>query len=728
MDALKIKKVPKFGLLLWGLIFYLCFPQKTFSINLKVGETYTCDIGYVNNLQSCFWTISAPDVIEFVRTPGAYDTQVTVRALKGSSSPVVVQCKYYWLELDPMTGRYTYSRNTYKDWTFFVKEDKPQPQSVELNTYSFSLSPGESRSIGHRVIPSDADQTLTWSTNNGCVSVSSGYVTAKYEGTATVTARAVNGVYATCKVKVESLEPTGVSLSSPSPIKIGQTIKLTPSLTPSNASTTFSWNSSSPNIASVDGSGNVTGKSEGTTRITVRTANGLSDWCSVEVYKPVPSSISFSESNVRLLVGDSKTLTYSVNPSDAIYTVSWQSDAPQIVDVSDAGRITAKKEGSANVTVTTDNGKKASCRVTVPPQPKSIRVTPSEIELIIGRSAQLSYILSPSNAMARSITWSTSDYAVCSVSQDGLLTARKPGSAIITATTDNGCKSSCRLIVPEPLFQLFVWMQSGEKTGYLSTDKPQFRLEGEVIHFETTRLKIDIDKNDFDRFTLEQVLPEHPKAISLPEEMKIGLGRTGRLIYTLTPADAQTSVSWLNSDPEIASVTPSGVVRGLKVGTTTLRAQTSNGLRAACRIEVPEPHWKFYVWQRSGPIVGYELEEHPDVALGPEFFTLTTSGTRVRYPADDVIRFTLEDAAVNDPEVGISSIEMDTPEKSFHENNLSLTQLHPYASVRVFDAAGRLVRQATADAQGFLQLNLESLRAGVYIINSGHITFKIQKK
>ena len=92
---------------------------------MKVGDTETLDIGDVSHLQGCQWTISRPNDVVFVTTPQTYSTKVTIKAVNAfpATSPCVVQCKYYYLELDPTTGKYTYSRTGYKDWTIFVKED-----------------------------------------------------------------------------------------------------------------------------------------------------------------------------------------------------------------------------------------------------------------------------------------------------------------------------------------------------------------------------------------------------------------------------------------------------------------------------------------------------------------------------------------------------------------------------------------------------------------------------
>ena len=90
---------------------------------MKVGDIKTFDIGYIDHLKGCVWTISRPSNVSFVSTPGAYDTKVQVRATKEfSGDPCIVQCKYYWLEKDPIKGTYTYQRSSYKKWSIFINK------------------------------------------------------------------------------------------------------------------------------------------------------------------------------------------------------------------------------------------------------------------------------------------------------------------------------------------------------------------------------------------------------------------------------------------------------------------------------------------------------------------------------------------------------------------------------------------------------------------------------
>ena len=537
-----------------------------------------------------------------------------------------------------------------KSASCYVYVRDPGPTGIDVSPTSLTLDVGGGQWLSASVYPSSADQTVYWETGDRYVATvtSGGYVEATGPGDTYITASTVNGHVARCSVHVNPVEPTSISVSPQRmDVAIGETRSLTYSLLPSNASSTVTWSCTPQGIATVNSStGAVTGKAGGTATVTATTANSLSASCEVTVYKAQPTQIKLSKTTATMLVGDSERLTYSVEPSYAIYTVTWASTRDDVVQVSQTGQVTAVGSGTATVTVTTDNGKSSSCTVTVPPQPQAVVLSDESLSIIMGRTAKLTYTLQPANARARSVVWQSSNPQVCSVTQDGSLSALRPGEATITATTDNGCSASCSVTVPMPLYQLFVWHKNGEKDGYFSTDHPEFSLEGDAVRFRTDRLTIDIPRDDLDRFTLEQVLPEHPTAITMPHSLLVGYKRSARIPYALTPADAQTSLTWFNSTPDVATVSADGLVSALQPGETTLKVQTGNGLRAECMITVPVPRYRLVVWTADGGKTAYDFANKPEITISGTIFTVASQAKTLKYEATDIRKFTLEDASI----------------------------------------------------------------------------------
>ena len=169
------------------------------------------------------------------------------------------------------------------------------------------------------------------------------------------------------KVMVEGetiVKPTKITIPSTSSVTVGSSFYFVPTVTPANSTYTLTWQSSDNTIASVNQSGMLTGISVGSANITVTTDNGKTATCKVTVSGKPVTSVSI-KSSLSMEVGDSYTLTPSITPSDAVTSYTWSSDNSNVATVSQSGKVTAKSAGTANITVKTDNGKTATCKITV---------------------------------------------------------------------------------------------------------------------------------------------------------------------------------------------------------------------------------------------------------------------------------------------------------------------------------------------------------------------------
>ena len=266
----------------------------------------------------------------------------------------------------------------------FQSSGNVKVSGISLDRSSISVSIGSSEHLNASVKPENAqNKTVHWESSNPAVaSVSAGLVTAKSKGTAIITAMTDDGGYtATCTVTV-SQPVTGISLnqSSISIIK-GKTYQLSASIQPSGASNrNVTWSSSNSNIATVSSSGKVSAKAAGTATITVTTKDGSKTAkCTVTVKnEPIKvTGVSLNRSQITLFAGKSENLTAAVKPSNAANKgITWQSSNTNVATVDSSGRITARTEGTATITVkTNDNGKTAKCTVTVKPYNSNIKST-----------------------------------------------------------------------------------------------------------------------------------------------------------------------------------------------------------------------------------------------------------------------------------------------------------------------------------------------------------------
>ena len=176
---------------------------------------------------------------------------------------------------------------------------------------------------------------------------------------------------------------TGVKLNKSSlTLNKGKKATLTATVTPKlTVSTNVTWKSSNPSVATVNSKGVVTAKKPGTATITATTTRyNKKASCKVTVKSPV-TKVKLNQTKVTITKGKSTNLKATVSPSDASNKkVTWKSSNTAVASVTQAGKVTAKKAGTAKITVTTADGKKtASCTVTVknPAKKAAAKKTPS---------------------------------------------------------------------------------------------------------------------------------------------------------------------------------------------------------------------------------------------------------------------------------------------------------------------------------------------------------------
>ena len=134
------------------------------------------------------------------------------------------------------------------------------------------------------------------------------------------------------------------------------------------------------------------------------------------------------------------------NPDGATDVVFASSDEKIARVDPDTGVITARKKGTATITVKAANGTKAKAKVKVRKAPKSIKLDRDGLSLGSGERAKLLYKLT--SGSATQVTWTTSDAGVVDVAPDGSLLAAAPGTATVTAATHvDGVADSCQVTV-----------------------------------------------------------------------------------------------------------------------------------------------------------------------------------------------------------------------------------------------------------------------------------------
>lgn len=202
------------------------------------------------------------------------------------------------------------------------------------------------------------------------------------------------------------------------------------------------WKSSATEVAEVN-EGVVTAVSVGTATITVTTLDGsYSASCEVIVEKGTiyVSGITLDQTEISLTPGESSKLTATVTPPDATdASVVWSSGDENVATVDNTGKVTAVGKGETIITATTtDQGLTATCKVTVTVPVTGISCDQQSVTLLDGATAKLNFTVLPENASNTNITLSSSDPSVATVDKDGTVKGLKAGTAVITATTEDG--------------------------------------------------------------------------------------------------------------------------------------------------------------------------------------------------------------------------------------------------------------------------------------------------
>ena len=200
-------------------------------------------------------------------------------------------------------------------------------------------------------VKTNASGKVTWkSSNTGVATVANGVVTGKKAGTATITA-SISGKTATYKVTVKN---RGIS-ARVDQVYVGK--KATVKVTAYGVSGTAKFKSSNTKVATVNSKGVITGKKAGTTKITV-TVGKYKEVLTVKVKKP---SFSLVKSSANLKKGKKVTIKVKAAPASK---VTYKSSNTKVATVNSKGVVTAKKKGTAKITVKC-NGITKTFKVTV---------------------------------------------------------------------------------------------------------------------------------------------------------------------------------------------------------------------------------------------------------------------------------------------------------------------------------------------------------------------------
>ena len=275
-------------------------------------------------------------------------------------------------------------------------------------------------------------------------------------------------------------------------------------------------------------------------------------------------------------------------------TVTWKSSNTKVATVDSKGVVTAKAAGTANITATL-NGKTATYKVTVK---NAMSINKTAVTVYVG-GTPASYTLKATSAIGGTVKYATSNKSVATVSSKGVVTAKKAGTAVITATAGKA-KITCKVTVKNPSIAakaakttIYTKGQTSTtiavtKSGVSGTAK--FTSSNKNIATVDSKGVVRAKKAGTVKITvqvgkLKKVVTVSVKNASLKLSRTAATINRGKTTTIKVSAVPTGKVTYTSSNKGVATVTSKGVVKGVKKGTVVITVKCS-GMTAKFKVTV----------------------------------------------------------------------------------------------------------------------------------------------
>lgn len=346
-----------------------------------------------------------------------------------------------------------------------------------------------------------------------------------------------------------------------------KTVKVT-AVKPKGSLTDLLYESSAPDVVRVSSKGLLKAKKSGKATITVTSSANKNVSKKIEVtVKDVVKNTSQNKAVISLDTKKNLKFSCAVKTSN----LGFQSNKKSVATVDTKGVVKAKKKGTVKITVKGEKGQAKGAKqvITVYVVQKSVKtvsLNTAKKTLQAGDMYQLKTSVKPATA-ANVVTYKSSKSSVASVSTNGKITAKKKGTAKITATTVDGRKKAvCTVIVTD-----------ATKPTKAVTAKPTATAKPTETAQPTK--------------TESPAKPVEVETISLNHtSATLNYGEALVLKADISPKTAtDTTLTWTTSNKRLAAVTETGLVIANGEGTVTITATSTNGKTATCTVTVIEP-------------------------------------------------------------------------------------------------------------------------------------------
>ena len=317
---------------------------------------------------------------------------------------------------------------------------------------SVSLNPGESAEVSYS-LRSETAQTVAYSSEDASIATvdQQGRITGVEPGKTKVRIKAQGGASATVDVEVLGVPVTSFALNTKLlEMDKGDVSGLSCVFNPGASDQRVEWLSTDPEVVTVDAAGRVTAVGGGEAYVIATTPSGLSAAAMVRV-RVRGTAVQIVPDELTLGVGAAVQMGVHYLPEDTTDSVvGWKSSQPGVLTVSGDGLVRAVSVGKAAVTVTTAAGLQGTTEITVESAARDFQINPTNLTMERGDVQTLeAWFIGADGQRDKSVNhhieWTSSDSDVASV-EDGVVTAKSSGRAVITASAD-GFSTSCSVRV-----------------------------------------------------------------------------------------------------------------------------------------------------------------------------------------------------------------------------------------------------------------------------------------
>lgn len=342
--------------------------------------------------------------------------------------------------------------------------------AIEFAETEGALYNGEKTKLIPTIQPENAEnKDVTWSSGNESIAkvASDGTITAVSAGQVDIICTAQDGGETTAIYKLNVVVGTKKLTLGQKTLTVvigageeGALKQITYTLSPEDTTfTDIEWTSSDESVAVVDKNGVVKGISAGKATITAipsdpRLGAKGKVSCVVTVGQAV-TGLSINNAPEQLAKGKAVVLKTTVSPENAMNKkIAWTTSDKSVATVDAKGTLKAVGVGKATITATAQDGsgKSASFTVVVFQAVTSVKAKETgKIVLFAGQDKTLHVTVGPADATDKNVTWTSSDKSVAEVSSTGVVSAKRTGTAVITATANDGSgKKASFSVLVEP--------------------------------------------------------------------------------------------------------------------------------------------------------------------------------------------------------------------------------------------------------------------------------------